>query len=449
MLVIIGLMRMKGMRSAKVSLACRLDRVTYQTMDSMNSLDGIRILDLSRVLAGPWCTQTLADLGADVIKIERPGAGDDTRSWGPPFLKDANGDDTRDAAYYLGANRNKRSVTCDIATPEGQALIRALVKTCHVFIENFKVGDMARYGLDYNSLIALNPSLVYCSVTGFGQTGPYRERAGYDYAVQGIGGLMSITGERDDLGGGPQKVGVAVADLFTGMYATVAILAALRHAEKTGQGQQVDMALLDTQVAMLANLGANYLVSGKKEGKSPGRAGNAHQNIVPYQVFEVAPMPDGTKDHLILAVGNDGQYAKFCTVANRPDLAVDPRFVKNADRVRHRAVLVPILETVMLSRSKSDWLTALEAAKVPCGAINNLAEVFADPHIQARDMVCTWEHPLAGPVELVASPMKLSVTPVRQDITPPTLGQHTDEVLAELLHLDAPAIAALRQQQVI
>jgi crotonobetainyl-CoA:carnitine CoA-transferase CaiB-like acyl-CoA transferase len=449
MLVIIGLMRMKGMRSAKVSLACRLDRVTYQTMDSMNSLDGIRILDLSRVLAGPWCTQTLADLGADVIKIERPGAGDDTRSWGPPFLKDANGDDTRDAAYYLGANRNKRSVTCDIATPEGQALIRALVKSCHVFIENFKVGDMARYGLDYNSLIALNPSLVYCSVTGFGQTGPYRERAGYDYAVQGMGGLMSITGERDDLGGGPQKVGVAVADLFTGMYATVAILAALRHAEKTGQGQQVDMALLDTQVAMLANLGANYLVSGKKEGKSPGRAGNAHQNIVPYQVFEVAPMPDGTKDHLILAVGNDGQYAKFCTVANRPDLAVDPRFVKNADRVRHRAVLVPILESVMLSRSKSDWLTALEAAKVPCGAINNLAEVFADPHIQARDMVSTWEHPLAGPVELVASPMKLSVTPVRQDITPPTLGQHTDEVLAELLRLDAPAIAALRQQQVI
>jgi crotonobetainyl-CoA:carnitine CoA-transferase CaiB-like acyl-CoA transferase len=264
-----------------------------------------------------------------------------------------------------------------------------------------------------------------------------------------MGGLMSITGERDDLGGGPQKVGVAVADLFTGMYATVAILAALRHAEKTGQGQQVDMALLDTQVAMLANLGANYLVSGKKEGKVPARAGNAHQNIVPYQVFEVAPMPDGTKDHLILAVGNDGQYAKFCVVAERPDLASDPRFVKNADRVRHRAVLVPILETVMLSRSKSDWLKALEAAKVPCGAINNLAEVFADPHIQARDMVRTWEHPLAGAVELVASPMKLSVTPVRQDITPPTLGQHTDEVLKQVLNLDASAIAALRHQQVI
>jgi crotonobetainyl-CoA:carnitine CoA-transferase CaiB-like acyl-CoA transferase len=415
----------------------------------MNSLDGIRILDLSRVLAGPWCTQTLADLGADVIKIERPGAGDDTRSWGPPFLKDTQGADTRDAAYYLGTNRNKRSVTCDIATPEGQALIRELVKSCDVFIENFKVGDMARYGLDFKSLIALNPRLVYCSVTGFGQTGPYRERAGYDYAVQGIGGLMSVTGERDDLGGGPQKVGVAVADLFTGMYATVAILAALRHAEKTGEGQQVDMALLDTQVAMLANLGANYLVSGQKEGKVPSRAGNAHQNIVPYQVFEVAPMPDGTKDHLILAVGNDGQYAKFCAVANRPDLASDPRFVKNADRVRHRAVLVPMLETVMLSRSKSAWLEALEAAKVPCGAINNLAEVFADPHIRARDMVSTWEHPVAGAVELVASPMKLSVTPVRRDITPPTLGQHTDEVLHDLLQLDASAIAALRSQQII
>jgi crotonobetainyl-CoA:carnitine CoA-transferase CaiB-like acyl-CoA transferase len=415
----------------------------------MNSLDGIRILDLSRVLAGPWCTQTLADLGADVIKIERPGAGDDTRSWGPPFLKDTKGEDTRDAAYYLGANRNKRSVTCDIATTEGQALIRELVKSCDVFIENFKVGDMARYGLDYASMIAINPRLVYCSVTGFGQTGPYRERAGYDYAVQGIGGLMSVTGERDDLGGGPQKVGVAVADLFTGMYATVAILAALRHAEKTGVGQQVDMALLDTQVAMLANLGANYLVSGQKEGKVPGRAGNAHQNIVPYQVFEVAPMADGTKDHLILAVGNDGQYAKFCAVANRSDLATDPRFVKNADRVRHRSVLVPILEKVMLSRSKSEWLEALEAAKVPCGAINNLAEVFADPHIRSRDMVSTWVHPLGGDVELVASPMKLSVTPVRRDITPPTLGQHTDEVLQDLLQLDASTIAALRRQQII
>lgn len=415
----------------------------------MNSLDGIRILDLSRVLAGPWCTQTLADLGADVIKIERPLAGDDTRGWGPPFLKDSDGLDTRDAAYYLGTNRNKRSVTCDIATPEGQQLIRQLVQVCDVFIENFKVGDMARYGLDYATLSQLNPKLVYCSVTGFGQTGPYRERAGYDYAIQGIGGLMSVTGERDDLGGGPQKVGVAVADLFTGMYASVAILAALRHADKTGMGQHVDMALLDTQVAMLANLGANYLVSGQKEGKVPGRSGNAHQNIVPYQVFEVASAADGSKDHIILAVGNDGQYAKFCKVANRLDLSSDPRFIKNSDRVRHRAILVPMLEEVMKTRSKGDWLQALETAKVPCGAINNLAEVFNDPHIRSRNMVTTWQHPASGPVELVSSPMKLSATPVRTSLPPPLLGEHTEEVLRELLAVDDAALAQLRHHHII
>jgi crotonobetainyl-CoA:carnitine CoA-transferase CaiB-like acyl-CoA transferase len=411
----------------------------------MNALDGIRVLDLSRVLAGPWCTQTLADLGADVIKIERPGTGDDTRTWGPPFLKDSAGQDTAEAAYYLGTNRNKRSVTCDIARPEGQAVIRALVPHCQVFVENFKVGDMARYGLDYQSLKALNPALVYCSVTGFGQTGPYRDRAGYDYAVQGMGGLMSITGERDDLGGGPQKVGVAVADLFTGMYASVGILAALRHAERTGQGQQVDMALLDTQVAMLANLGANYLVS----GKAPGRAGNAHQNIVPYQVFEVAPAADGSKDHLILAVGNDSQFAKFCKVAGQPELAADPRFARNQDRVRNRAVLVPLLEDIMRSRSKPDWLAALEAAKVPCGAINNLAEVFADPQVRERGMVHTWQHPLAGEVDLVGSPLKLGGTPVRTDRPPPLLGQHTQEVLAEVLGWDADKVAALRAQEVL
>ena len=415
----------------------------------MNSLDGIRVLDLSRVLAGPWCTQTLADLGADVIKIERPGTGDDTRTWGPPFLKDAQGHDTAEAAYYLGANRNKRSITCDIAQPEGQALIKRLVPHCDVFIENFKVGDMARYGLDFDSLKALNPRLVYCSITGYGQTGPYRERAGYDYAIQGMGGLMSVTGERDDLGGGPQKVGVAVADLFTGLYATVGILAALRHAERTGQGQYVDMALLDTQVAMLANLGANYLVSGQHEGKVPGRAGNAHQNIVPYQVFETAPTPEGQKDYLILAVGNDGQYAKFCAVAGRPDLASDARFVKNADRVRHRETLVPILEGLFKQRSKADWLSALEAAKVPCGAINNLAEVFADPHVRSRDMVTTWAHPSGSAVELVSSPIKLSGTPVRSDLPPPLLGQHTEEVLQEVLQLDATAIAQLRAQKIV
>ena len=414
----------------------------------MNSLQGIRVLDLSRVLAGPWCTQTLADLGADVIKIERPGAGDDTRSWGPPFLQQHGGADSAEAAYYLGTNRNKRSVTCDIAQPAGQAIIRALVLQCDVFIENFKVGDMARYGLDYASLRTLNPKLVYCSVTGFGQTGPYRERAGYDYAVQGMGGLMSVTGERDDLGGGPQKVGVAVADLFTGMYATVAILAALRHAAATGQGQHVDMALLDTQVAMLANLGANYLVRGQKDGKVPGRAGNAHQNIVPYQVFEVAPAPDGSADHLILAVGNDSQYYKFCSVAARPDLGLSPMYAKNQDRVRNRASLVPQLEAIMKTRSKADWLAALEAAKVPCGAINNLAEVFADPQVRERGMVDHWPHPLADEVALVASPIKLSATPVRKPgqggLPPPLLGQHTDEVLQELLGYTEVRIAQLR-----
>ena len=424
----------------------------------MNSLDGIRILDLSRVLAGPWCTQTLADLGADVIKIERPGSGDDTRTWGPPFLKDAQGLETQEAAYYLGANRNKRSVTCDIAKNEGQALIRELALHCDVFVENFKVGDMARYGLDYDSIKAINPRIVYCSVTGFGQNGPYADRAGYDYAIQGMGGLMSVTGERDDLGGGPQKVGVAVADLMTGMYATVGILAALRHAEKTGEGQQVDMALLDTQVAMLANLGANYLVS----GNTPGRAGNAHQNIVPYQVFEVAPaaghVPGKTpapeeRDHLILAVGNDSQYAKFCVVANIPELATNPLFTKNRDRVLNRAQLVPILEAVMKTRTKADWLAALEAAKVPCGAINNLAEVFADPQIAARHMVTEWQHPIKNDLRLVASPIKLSATPVRTQgaggIAPPLLGQHTAQVLREVLGYADEKLSSLQAGGVV
>jgi crotonobetainyl-CoA:carnitine CoA-transferase CaiB-like acyl-CoA transferase len=429
------------------NLICSRRRNVGRTVENgaMNSLDGIRVLDLSRVLAGPWCTQTLADLGADVIKIERPGSGDDTRGWGPPFLKDRDGNDTAEAAYYLGTNRNKRSVTCDISQPAGQALVRELISLCDVFVENFKVGDMARYGLDYASLKALNPRLVYCSVTGFGQTGPYRERAGYDYAIQGMGGLMSITGERDDLSGGPQKVGVAVADLFTGMYATVAILAALRHAEKTGLGQAVDMALLDAQVAMLANLGANYLVG----GKVPGRSGNAHQNIVPYQVFETAPAPDGSKDHIILAVGNDGQFAKFCEVAGRRELALDPRFARNQDRVRSRAVLVPLLEEIMKRRGKAQWLAALEAAKVPCGAINNLAEVFDDPQVHERNMVDTWAHPLDPALRLVASPIKLSATPVRTERPPPLLGQHTDEVLSDLLGRTPAQLDQLKLAKVI
>ena len=428
-------------------------------MTSKNSLDGIRVLDLSRVLAGPWCTQTLADLGADVIKIERPQTGDDTRAWGPPFLEDADGHDTQEAAYYLGTNRNKRSVTCDISQPAGQALIRELALHCDVFVENFKVGDMARYGLDYASLNAINPRIVYCSITGFGQTGPYADRAGYDYAIQGMGGLMSVTGERDDLdGGGPQKVGVAVADLMTGMYATVGILAALRHAEKTGEGQHVDMALLDTQVAMLANLGANYLVS----GNVPGRMGNAHQNIVPYQVFEVAAAIDGkqpegaaeaARDHIIIAVGNDSQFVKFCRVAGVPELGVNPLFALNRDRVKNRAQLVPILQAVMRTRSKADWLPALEAAKVPCGAINNLAEVFADPQVNQRSMVTRWQHPHQRDLRLVSSPIKLSATPVRTPdsggLPPPLLGQHTDEVLRSVLNYPEAKLLDMKSSQVI
>jgi len=399
------------------------------------SLAGVRILDLSRVLAGPWCTQTLADLGADVIKVERPGSGDDTRAWGPPYLKDSAGKDTSEAAYYLGTNRNKRSIAVDIAKPEGQALILELAGQMDVLVENFKVGDLARYGLDAPSLLARHPGLVICSITGFGQTGPYKDRAGYDYAIQGIGGLMSVTGERDDLpGGGPQKVGVAVVDLFTGMYATVAILAALRHRDATGQGQVIDMALLDTQLAMLANLGANYLCT----GVIPKRMGNAHQNIVPYQVFETS---DG---HLILAVGNDGQFAKFCEIAGHPEWAADPRFARNSDRVRHRELLVPLLAEALRQRPRQDWLTALEAAKVPCGAINNLAEAFTDPQAQSRGATVPLPHPLSDRLQLVASPIKLSATPVQYRHAPPLLGQHTDELLREA-GLDGDRIAALRR----
>ena len=408
------------------------------------ALVGVRVLDLSRVLAGPWCTQTLADLGADVIKVERPPSGDhpggdDTRGWGPPYLRDSMGNETAEAAYFLGTNRNKRSVTIDIAHPLGQLLVLDLAARSDVVVENFKVGDMARYGLDAESLRKRWPALVYCSITGYGQTGPYAERAGYDYAVQGLGGLMSVTGERDDLpGGGPQKVGVAVADLFTGMYATVAILAALRHRDRCGVGQVIDMALLDTQVAMLANLGANYLVT----GRAPGRAGNAHQNIVPYQVFEVA---DG---HVILAVGNDGQFERFCQVAGCPELCVDPRFQRNTGRVKHRDVLIPLLAEKMLSRSREAWLTRLDEAKVPCGPINDLQQVFADPQVQARHMTQVHDHPHNPGLRLVASPMKLSATPPQLRYPPPLLGQHTDAVLQEL-GKSASDIARLRDLSVI
>ena len=394
------------------------------------ALAGVRVLDLTRVLAGPWCTQVLADLGADVIKVERPGNGDDTRGWGPPFLQDADGNDTTESAYYLCANRNKRSLTVDIATEEGQAVIRRLAMESDVLVENFKVGDMARYRLDAATLRAANPRLVYCSITGFGQDGPYAQRAGYDFAVQGLGGLMSITGAAD---GEPQKVGVAVADLFTGMYATVAILAALRHRDATGEGQVIDMALLDAQVAMLANLGSHYLVG----GDMPPRQGNAHANIVPYQVFAVA---DG---HIIVAVGNDRQFARLCQLLGESALADDERFATNAGRVRHRDVLVPMLQSAFVSRDRQTWLTVLEAAGIPSGPVNDIADVFADPQVRARGMVEHVAHPEAGTVPLVASPLKLSATPVDLRHAPPLLGQHTDGVLREAGYDDAE-IAALR-----
>jgi len=404
------------------------------------ALGHIRVLDLSRVLAGPWCAQNLADLGADVIKIERPGTGDDTRAWGPPYAPDADGRPTSEAAYYLSANRGKRSVTIDIASAAGQALLRELVGHCDVVLENFKVGHLARYGLDYASLKAIKPDLVYCSITGFGQDGPYAHRAGYDFLVQGMGGLMSITGERDGLpGGGPQKAGVALTDIMTGMYATVAVLAALTHRDRSGEGQHIDMSLLDTQVAMLANVGSNYLNSGQR----PQRWGNAHANIVPYQTFACS---DG---HIIVTAGNDSQYRKFVEAGGRPELARDARFATNPLRVQHRGVLVPLLDAMVATKTRDEWIALLEAAGVPCGPINNLDEVFADPQVQARAMAIELDHPLAGSVKLVRSPMKLSGTPATGDAAPPLLGQHTDEVLAGLLGKSREEIAALRAQGIL
>ena len=404
------------------------------------SLGHIRVLDLSRVLAGPWCSQNLADLGADVIKIERPGAGDDTRAWGPPYAKDSDGNDTTEAAYYLAANRGKRSVTVDIASSEGQALVRELAAHADVVLENFKVGHLARYGLDYDSLKAIKPDLVYCSVTGFGQDGPYAHRAGYDFLIQGMGGFMSITGERDDLpGGGPQKAGVAIVDLMTGMYATVAVLAALTHRDRTGEGQHIDMALLDVQVAMLANMASNYHTS----GKPPARWGNAHANIVPYQTFACA---DG---HIIVATGNDGQYRKFVDAGGCGELASDPRFATNPLRVQNRAALVPLLEQMVKRRTKGEWIASLEAVGVPCGPINDIGEVFANPQVIARGVAIDVPHPSAGKVTLVRSPMKLSGTPVSTGKPPPLLGQHTDEVLREVLGRSDDDIAALRAKGVL
>jgi len=397
-------------------------------------LTGIRVLDLTRVLAGPWCTQNLADLGAEVIKIERPGAGDDTRGWGPPYIKDAQGRDTSEAAYYASANRNKQSVALDIATGRGAELVRKLAGQCDILVENFKVGGLRKYGLDYESIKALNPALIYCSITGFGQTGPYANRPGYDFMIQGMGGLMSITGERDDLpGGGPQKAGVAVADLMTGMYATVGILAALHERSRSGLGQHIDMALLDCQVAMLANQNLNYMTT----GQAPQRAGNAHQNLVPYQVFSAA---DG---HLIVAVGNDGQFAAFCQVIGRPGLSDDVRFLTNSNRVINREVLVPMLVEAMKTQSRDYWLRELERVGVPAGPINTIDQVYEDPQVKWRGMQQMLPHATAGEAPVGASPLRFSDSPVSYRHAAPLLGEHTHQVLRDRLGLSDQEIEEL------
>ncbi len=404
------------------------------------ALAGVRVLDLSRVLAGPWAGQLLADLGADVVKVERPGAGDDTRAWGPPWLDDPDGHSTGESAYYLSANRNKRSMTIDIASAEGQSLVRRLAAKADVVLQNFKVGGLAQYGLDYVSLKAINPQLVYCSITGFGQTGPYASRAGYDFLIQGMGGLMSLTGRPDGAeGAGPMKVGVALTDIMTGLYATVAVLAALKHREQSGEGQHIDLALLDVQIACLANQAANYLVG----GIVPRRMGNAHPNIVPYQEF---PTADG---YMIVAVGNDSQFANLCKTLGKPEWANDERFVTNPQRVKHRSELIALIHGMTVGRTTDEWVAAMEAAGVPCGPINTLDRVFADPHVQARGTRIEMPHPLAKDVALVANPIHLSESPVQYRRAPPTLGQHTEEVLSDWLAATAVEIGALRTKKAI
>lgn len=404
------------------------------------ALSHIRVLDLSRVLAGPWAGQILGDLGAEVIKVERPRTGDDTRHWGPPYLQNAQGENTSEAAYYLSANRNKQSLTLDFTQPEGQRIIRDLVAECDVVLENFKVGGLAAYGLDYESLKAINPKLIYCSITGFGSDGPYANRAGYDFMIQGLGGLMSLTGRaEDEEGAGPVKVGVALTDILTGLYATVGVLAALNHREQSGQGQHVELALLDVQVACLANQAMNYLTT----GVAPKRMGNAHPNIVPYQDF---PTADGD---IILTIGNDGQFRKFAEAAGHPEWASDDRFASNKARVAHRKELIPLIRQVTVFRTTAEWVALLEQAGVPCGPINDLAQVFADPQVQARGLRLDLPHPLAGSVPQVASPIRLSETPVEYRKAPPVLGEHSEAILQELLGLGFDKILSLRQAGVI
>ncbi|EJM34182.1 putative acyl-CoA transferase/carnitine dehydratase [Pseudomonas sp. GM33] len=406
----------------------------------MGALTGYRVLDLSRVLAGPWCGQTLADLGAEVIKIERPGAGDDTRGWGPPWMKGQNGKTTNEASYYQSTNRGKLSVALNLASAEGQELVRALATSCDVLIENYKAGSLAKYGLDYASLSRLNPRLVYCSVTGFGQTGPRAAEPGYDFIIQGIGGLMSITGERDDLpGGGPQKVGVAFSDLMTGLYSTVAIQAALLSREKTGVGQHVDMALLDVQVATLCNQSQNFLAS----GKSPGRYGNAHANIVPYQVFRASDQD------FVIACGNDSQFVALCESIGLADLSSDPRFSRNADRVTNREALIEMLAQHFLAATADEWVRRIHPQGVPIGVINSIAQALDEPQVKARNMLVNIPHPLKADFVTVGSPIKLSGTPVEYLRPAPMLGEHTDEVLKRQLGLDDERLIELKARGVI
>lgn len=413
---------------------------------NQGALPHIKVLDLSRVLAGPWCTQMLADLGADVVKVERPGAGDDTRHWGPPFLQDAQGQDTQQATYFTACNRNKRSVAIDMAQPEGQALIRQMALQSDVLVENFKVGGLAQYGLDYASLQALNPRLIYCSVTGFGQDGPYAPRAGYDLMIQAMSGMMSITGRADEVpGGGPLRVGVALTDLFTGVYACSAILAAIEVRHRTGLGQHIDMALLDVGMAILANQAGGFL----NTGAVPQRMGNSHPSLAPYQDFSTA---DGA---MLLAIGNDGQFARFCQAAGHPAWAADARYASNTLRVKHRGDLIPAIEAVTRTRSTADWIALLEDKAVPCGAINNIGQAFADAQVLSRGLKLS--QPLSpattgksniGSIASVASPLRLGATPPVLRRAPPMLGEHTDEVLAEL-GLAAEAVAGLRVQGVV
>ena len=403
-------------------------------------LSHLRVLDMSRILAGPWAAQTLADLGAEVIKVERVGTGDDTRTWGPPFIKDTEGNETQESAYFMSTNRGKKSLALDISKPEGQEVIRKLVAKSDILIENYKVGGLAAYGLGYEDLKKINPGLIYCSITGFGQTGPFSTRAGYDFLIQAMGGLMSVTGEPDgNPGAGPQKIGVALTDILTGLYMTIAALSAITKRDTTGEGCHVDMALLDVTTATMANQALNFLVT----GNVPGRMGNAHPNIVPYEAFEASDM------YLIVAVGNDGQFARFVDAAGQPELATDDRFSNNAARVDNRDILIPVIRDFMKQRTGADWIDALENVGVPCGPINNMEQVFAHPQVQHRGMQMEMDHPLAGTVPQVANPIKFTGEPHQYQGAPPTLGQHSDGVLSDILEMSEEEIAALKSAGIV